>query len=177
MNKKYTDDRCCKTEKLYKIYDKVERSARIITILLNEREIRWNDKQKAKGVERIALKLKKASKEKHYIKKLLKDCKTCSGPFKSGEELIRAIKLRPEKENFIVKTEMACFSHTHSSDKKQQPELYKLNRISFEEKLEKLLVLLTDDSKQSTATIAHLPNNDDAMIHISNTLSPEKKND
>ena len=56
--------------------------------------------------QRIELKLKKASKEKDYIKKHLKDCKTWSGPFTSGEELIRAIKLRPEKEDFVVKTEM-----------------------------------------------------------------------
>ena len=118
---------------------KVEASARIIKKLLNEREIRWNEKQKTIAEERIELRLNKASKEKDYIKKLLKDCKTWSGPFTSGEELIRTIKLRPDKENFVVKTEMAYFAYSHRSDKLQRPELYKINSISNEKKAQKFV--------------------------------------
>ena len=71
---------------------KVDAPARIIIKLLNERELRWNKKQKIKAEQRIELKLKKASKEKDCIKKHLKDCKTWSGPFTSGEELILLIR-------------------------------------------------------------------------------------
>ena len=106
----------------------------------------------------------------------MKDCISWSGPLTSGEELIRAIKLRTGKENFIVKTEMAYFAHTYCSDKLQRPDLYKLNRISFEEKLETLLVLSPGDSEQSTANIANLPNNQDVMKFISNFLAPQKTN-
>lgn len=84
---------------------KVEDPAQIITELLNKWEIKWYKKQKIKTVERITLKLKKTSKEKEYIKKLLKDYKTWLGPFTSGE-LITGIKLRSEKENFIVRPKM-----------------------------------------------------------------------
>lgn len=76
--------------------------------------------------ERIEFKLKITSKEKDYIKKLSEDCNTWLGPFIPGEELIREMKLRPEKENFFVKPEMTYFTHTDCSNKVQQPQLYKL---------------------------------------------------
>ena len=47
--------------------------------------------------ERIEFKLKITSKEKDYMKKLSEDCNTWLGPFIPGEELIREMKLRPEK--------------------------------------------------------------------------------
>ena len=76
--------------------------------------------------ERIEFKLKITSKEKDYIKKLSEDCNTWLGLFIPGEELIREMKLRPEKENFFVKPEMTYFTHTDCSNKVQQPQLYKL---------------------------------------------------
>ena len=68
---------------------------------------------------------------------------------------------------------MTYFVHTHCSDKLEQPELYKLNGISSEEKLENLLVFLSDNSEQSTSTIEYLPNNQDVM---KNFLPPQKTN-
>ena len=62
----------------------------------------------------------------------------------------------------------------HRSDKLQWKELYKLNGITFEEKLENLLVLLSDDSEQITATTANLANNQDVMKSIRNFPLPQK---
>ena len=75
--------------------------------------------------------------------------------------MMRIIKSRPDQEEFIVKTELAYFAHTHKTDKIQRPELYRQNKITHEEKVENLLVLLTDDAKQSTATTANLPMNEE----------------
>ena len=88
---------------------------------------------KSRGLNQI--KITENIKRKRLYKEILKDCKTWSGPYTS-EKLIKTKKLRPKKENFNVKTEMAHSAHTHYPDKLQQPELYKLNGISFEEKLE-----------------------------------------
>ena len=70
---------------------------------------------------------------------------------------------------------MAYSAHTHLSDKLQRTKLHKLNGIPLEEKLENLLVLLSDDCKQSTATIIYLPNNLDVTKSISNFPPPPKK--
>ena len=104
------------------------------TLKWTRNKMEWEPENKE---EIIKLKLTIASKEKDYKK-----------TFK-----------RPDKENFIVKTEIANFTHTHCSDKLQRPELYKLNKISFEEKFKNLLFLLSDDCEQSMTIIANLRNN------------------
>ena len=101
--------------------------------------------------------------ETNLIKKLLADCKSWNGPFTSGEEMIQVIKSRPDQEEFIVKTELAFFAHTHKTDKLQRPELFRQNKITHEEKVENLLVLLCDDAEQSSATTANLPTNADVL--------------
>ena len=127
--------------------------------------MQWEAENKSRGLNQI--KITESIKRKRLYKEILKDCKTWSRPYTS-EKLIKTKKLRPEKENFNVKTEMAQSAHTHYPDKLQQPELYKLNGISFEEKLEKLLPLLSVDSEQSAATIANLLNNQDVIQSINN---------
>ena len=105
------------------LQEKVDDKLRKITKLLNERE-KWNEIQKEKMVKRIDEKLQKASKDIDYTKKLLIDCKTWNGPVTSGEELIKAMKSRPSQEVFILRTELAYYTHTHRTDKIQRPELY-----------------------------------------------------
>ena len=71
---------------------------------------------------------------------------------------------------------MAYFAYTHCSDKLQWTELYKLNGTSFELKFESMLVLLSYDSEQSTATITNLLNNQEVIKSISTFLPPQKTN-
>ena len=56
----------------------------------------------------------------------------------------------------------------------------KANRLtkcaSHPKKFESMLVLLSDDSEQSTAIITNLPNNQEVMKSISNFLPPQKTN-
>ena len=49
----------------------VERSSRKLTMLLDEREKRWNDTQKKKAQQRIESKLSKALHTKDYTRKRL----------------------------------------------------------------------------------------------------------
>ena len=144
----------------------VDPLSRKVTKMLEEREKNWNAAQKIKFKERIELKLKAAIKVKGYSKKLLKDCKTWGGPCTSSEELFNVIKTQPE---YIVKTEMAYFSHTHKSEKIQCPSLFRLNGISHEEKLENLVVLLTNDNLESKCTLANLPTTNDALKALTST--------
>ena len=101
------------------------------------------------------------------IKKLLADCKSWNGPFTPGKEIITVIKSWPDQEEFIVRTELAFFPHTHQTDKIQQPELFRQNKITHEEKLENLSVLLSEDAEQSSATTANFPTNADVLKVLS----------
>ena len=71
------------------------------------------------------------------------------------------LKSRPDQAEFKVKTEMQFFSHTHKTDEVRNPELYRQNKVSHEEKMENLPVLLSSDNEKAKATIAYLPTNQD----------------
>ena len=63
----------------------------------------------------------------------------------TSDELIAATDAKPGKREQTVKTELTFYRNTHKSDMKAHPDLFKLNKISHEERLENLLVLLSDE--------------------------------
>ena len=80
---------------------------------------------------------------------------------------------RPDKVEKIVKTELAYYRQTHKSDMIARPEPFKLIRITHEERLENLFILLSDNNliaTASSASIVDLPTDDDAL-QIVNTMN------
>ena len=149
----------------------VEQSSRKLTKLLDEREKRWNDAQKEKAEERIESKLSQALRTKDYTRKLLIDCKSWSGPFTSPQEMLRVINERPDRAEHILRTEIAYLAHTQRTDKIARPGLYKINNLSFDEKLENLYVLLFDETTSDcTATIADLPTNKKVLNTLTSNI-------
>ena len=117
----------------------------------------------------------KAGNLNNMIMKLLKDCKTWNGSVTSSNELINILKTRPCQQRFILRTELAYCMHTHKTEKTQRSDLFKQNRISDEEKLENLCILLSDDAEESTATVANLPTNEDGMTVLSSPAAEDLK--
>ena len=100
------------------VQDKVDPAMKLVTKLLDEREAVWTDSQKKKVTsERIGEKLTKAG-NLNMIMKLLKDCKTWSGPVTSSNELINILKTHPGQQRFILRIELAYFMHTHKTEHK-----------------------------------------------------------
>ena len=105
--------------------------------------------------------------------KLLQECKTWCGHCTSCDELAAILQHRPDKVGKIVKTGLAYYRHTHKSDMIARPELFKLIRITHEERLENLFILLSDNNliaTASSASIVDLPTDDDAL-QIVNTMN------
>ena len=95
---------------------KVNRISRKMSLILAERETKWNATQDMKMKERLELKLKKSQKAKDYTRKLLEDCKSWGGPITSTDEL-RYILKGKDNHHQILKTEMAYYAHMHKADK------------------------------------------------------------
>ena len=112
------------------------------------------------------MKLRKNAHAKDYQKKLLSDCKSWLGPCTSMDELMKVIRNNGDRSEFIVKTELAYYIHSHKADRFQHPELFKINGLTNEDKLENLLVLLSDENENSSATIANLPSNKDILTAL-----------
>ena len=79
------------------------------------------------------------------------------------------IQSNPDTAEKIIKTELGYYRHTHKSDMIARPELFKLIRITHEERLENLFILLSDNQNVatlSTASVIDLPTDDDALQAI-----------
>ena len=153
---------------LYKLKKdtKVDKISRKISVLLSEREAKWNEKQQLKLKERLEVKLKKATKSKDYTKKLLQNCKSWGGPCTSIDELRLILNNKGDQEIFIVKTELAYYVHTHKAHRIARPDLFKQNGIAHDEKLINLALLLEENDHNVTCTIADLPTNKEVITAL-----------
>ena len=114
---------------------------------------------------RIQAKFEKLSNQKDNSRKLLENCKSWGGPCVSAEELETILLAKPDNQDRIVKAELAYFRQTHKPDMIGRPDLFKLNKISSEERLENLMTLLSDRDN-STGTVVDLPTNADVLQMI-----------
>ena len=69
---------------------------------------------------------------------------------------------------------MVYYAQTHKQEKIQIPDLFGINKITYEGKLENLMILLSDGNQVSIASIANLPSNNNLLqvLHISTDKDP-----
>ena len=63
-----------------------------------------------------------------------------------------------------MKNELGYYVHTHKFERYSNSHLFRLNKISHDEKLENLTILLSDDDNTSDSTICDLPSNDEVLL-------------
>ena len=76
-----------------------------------------------------------------------------------ADELCHILTQKPDQERFIVRTDITFFAHSHKAEKIARTSFFHLNDISHEEKLENLLLLLSDDDRYATKSMVSLPTN------------------
>ena len=77
--------------------------------------------------------------------------------------MLQMINKRLDRADSILRTEIANLAHTQKADKLVRPKLYKINGLSFEEKIENLSVLLFAEPGSASATVTDLPTNQDIL--------------
>jgi hypothetical protein len=134
----------------------------------------WTAAQSVLATGKIEEKRAKGANHKNYICKLLAQCKSWNGPFTSAEEMDRILSIHGDIEEKIVRTELNYYKHTHKADVAARPELFKVNMVGHQERLENLLTLLTDDGNDATNpyTPSDLPSNQDALNILKSSSEP-----
>ena len=132
---------------------------KMVAANLNKGEKIWTDEQMIIHKQKIEEKLKQAEKQGQYTNKLLGQCKSWNGPVTSVEELNAILKKRATNAEEIVKTELTYYRNTHRSEVVASPLLFKLNKVSHEERLTNLCILLGGMSHSLTK----LPDNHNAL--------------
>ena len=129
---------------------------------------KWVAEQKELLDGKILEKIEKGKNQAKYTQKCLQLCKGWKGPVTTIEELHNILKAFPDIKEKIVRTELTYYRDTHRSDAIQQPDMYKINSISHEERLMNLCALLSDsDNLGSHVT---LPTNIDLARALNQTV-------
>jgi len=114
--------------------------------LLNTCEAKWTSEQQLLLKQKVEEKMEKAKNPSQYVHKLLALCKTWRGLAISIEELELIISKHPDETGKIVKTELTYYKDSHHSEVIATPSLFKLNKISHEERLSNLCIFLNGQS-------------------------------
>ena len=129
----------------------------------------WVDKQKGLHKLKILEKIEKGKNQARYTQKCLELCKVWEGPAISVEEMHEILKNNPGMKERIVRIELSYYRDTHKADVIQQPELFKINNITYEEQLLNLCALLAgNDHAQKYVT---LQSNNDVSLALSSSRS------
>ena len=115
---------------------------RTMVKLLNKREDDWTQEQRRLQKLKIEQKMELAKKQSLYVNKLLRDCKSWGGPIASIAELESVLRRHHDNAETVVKTELAYYKHTHRQEVITNPTLFALIRVTHEERLSNLMVLL-----------------------------------
>lgn len=86
------------------------------------------------------------NKQSQYVNKLLAQCKSWGGPVVSIPELEAVMKRHHDEVETVVKTELTYYKHAHRAEVIASPSLFKLIRVSHEERLSNLMVLLSQQA-------------------------------
>ena len=133
--------------------------------LLNEMESNWMNSQKEFHKSKILEKIKKGENQSKYTHKCLMLCKGWKGPVTSVEELQQILKDNPCQREKIVRIELSYYRDTHRADVIGQPEMFKINNISYQDQLLNFCALLADqDPGQSYVS---LPSNKEVALCLS----------
>ena len=116
--------------------------------------------------------MEKAKNQSQYVHKLLVLCKTWNGPPINIEELESILSQHTDSVDKIVKTKLTYYKHIHCSENTAAPSLFKLNKISHEERLSNLCILLNGHSTSFTT----LPKNKDALQVLQNNNQKQTTN-
>ena len=103
---------------------------------------------------KIKEKFSTSEESKDCSKKLQPSCKSWGGLCTKSENLQSVLLAKPNSQENIIKAELIT-----------RQDLFKLNKITHQEGLEDLMILLTDDD-YVTGSRAGLPSNKDALTII-----------
>ena len=91
----------------------------------------WVGEQKELHKLKFLEKIEKGKKQSMYTHKCLQLCKSWRGPAISVDELNDILKANSDNVEKIFRTEFSYYRDTHRSEILQNPDLFKINKISY----------------------------------------------
>ena len=151
----------------------LDKNTKQIFKLLKVRMIGTSSKTFSK-TKKILEKLKKVNNQSIYTNKLLQTCKFRGRLVTSIDELNDILGGRGDLTEKIVCTEFSYYRDTHKTEVIYNGDLFKLNKISQEDRMVNLGILLGNNNPDQNTT---LPTNRDALTIILGNSSTNDEGD
>ena len=151
----------------------LDKNTKQIFKLLKVRMIGTSSKTFSK-TKKILEKLKKVNNQSIYTNKLLQTCKYWGRLVTSIDELNDILGGRGDLTEKIVCTEFSYYRDTHKTEVIYNGDLFKLNKISQEDRMVNLGILLGNNNPDQNTT---LPTNRDALTIIQGNSSTNDEGD
>ena len=151
----------------------LDKNTKQIFKLLKVRMIGTSSKTFSK-TKKILEKLKKVNNQSIYTNKLLQTCKFRGRLVTSIDELNDILGGRGDLTEKIVCTEFSYYRDTHKTEVIYNGDLFKLNKISQEDRMVNLGILLGNNNPDQNTT---LPTNRDALTIIQGNSSTNDEGD
>ena len=151
----------------------LDKNTKQIFKLLKVRMIGTSSKTFSK-TKKILEKLKKVNNQSIYMNKLLQTCKFWGRLVTSIDELNDILGGRGDLTEKIVCTEFSYYRDTHKTEVIYNGDLFKLNKISQEDRMVNLGILLGNNNPDQNTT---LPTNWDALTIIQGNSSTNDEGD
>ena len=128
---------------------------RMISIMnqLDSMEISWTATQKIKEKEKILENLQKKKRSNEFANSLLKKCKEQKGPVTSIEELKALVNENSPNLKSYLRVEVQYKRELHQRDAEVRSNLYKVNRLTVQDLIENLTILLSEDPDADESVI------------------------
>ena len=124
---------------------------KMVTVL-NKRQDDWTQEQQRLLKLKIEEKIEMAKKQSQYVNKLLAQCKSWDGPVVNIQELETVMKRHHDTIETVVKVELAYCKHIYRAEDIANLSLFKLIKVTHEERLSNLLVLLNQQALEVRRT-------------------------
>ena len=151
----------------------LDKNTKQIFKLLKVRMIGTSSKTFSK-TKKILEKLKKVNNQSIYTNKLLQTCKFWGRLVTSIDELNDILGGRGDLTEKTVCTEFSYYRDTHKTEVIYNGDLFKLNKISQEDRMVNLGILLGNNNPDQNTT---LPTNRDALTIIQGNSSTNDEGD
>ena len=152
-----------------------DKKAKQIFKLLNQREDDWSKQQNILKDKKNLEKLKKANNQSIHASKLLQTCKFWGGTVTNTDEQEDILRGHGDLTEKIVRTELSYYRDTHKTEVIYNGNLFKLNKISHEDRLVDPGISLGNNNPDQNTTLS--TNRDALTILQGNSSTSDKGND
>ena len=148
----------------------VQKSLSVVMKNLDRMEISWSIGQKEKKKEKIKQNLQKKVRANEFVDQLLVKCKQHNGPVTSISELNALVRQKSPELKPFLRQEIQYQRVTHPRDADIRRELYKVNKLTIDEMVENLTVILCEDRGVDEAVV--FPCEDEVMEILRGKTTP-----